>query len=77
MRLHTLYTQYTGHGHVVFIAGATAVVYSPIQHTQKFFNGHTEDVIALALHPDCVTAATGQVIHRPCTPKPSFLNPKP
>ena len=53
--------QYTGHGHIVFLAGATAVVYSPIQHTQKFFNGHTEDVIALAMHPDCVTAATGQV----------------
>ncbi|EKX32589.1 hypothetical protein GUITHDRAFT_82168, partial [Guillardia theta CCMP2712] len=53
--------QYTGHGHIVFLAGATGVVYNPIQHTQKFFNGHTDDVICLSLHPDFITAATGQV----------------
>jgi len=52
--------QYTGHGHVLFLAGATAVVYSPLQHTQKFFNGHTDDILCVGLHPDCVTAATGQ-----------------
>ncbi len=52
---------YTGRGEVVFLAGATAVAYSPIQHTQRFFNGHTDDIIALALHPDFNTAATAQV----------------
>lgn len=53
--------QYTGLGEIVMIAGATAVVYSPIQHSQRFFNGHTDDVICQALHPDMVTVATGQV----------------
>lgn len=55
---------YTGRGEVVFVAGATGVVYNPIQHTQKFFNGHTDDIICLALHPDCSTVATGQVSAR-------------
>ena len=54
---------YTGRGEVVFVAGATGVVYNPVQHTQRFFNGHTDDIICLALHPNVTHVASGQVMH--------------
>ena len=52
---------YTGRGEVVFVAGATGIIYNPVQHTQKFFNGHTDDIICLGMHPDFNIVATGQV----------------
>ena len=52
---------YTGRGEVIFVAGATGIIYNPVQHTQKFFNGHTDDIICMAMHPDFNIVATGQV----------------
>jgi hypothetical protein len=57
---------YTGRGEVVFVVGATGVVYNPVQHTQRFFNGHTDDIICMALHPNVTHVATGQVCMYVC-----------
>ncbi|EHB11852.1 Echinoderm microtubule-associated protein-like 5, partial [Heterocephalus glaber] len=41
------------------------VVYSPREHRQKFYRGHSDDIISLALHPERVLVATGQVGKEP------------
>ena len=34
-------------------------------HTQRFFMGHKDDITAVALHPNRVTVASGEVGKRP------------
>ncbi|EGV91908.1 Echinoderm microtubule-associated protein-like 5 [Cricetulus griseus] len=37
----------------------------PREHRQKFYRGHSDDIISLALHPERVLVATGQVGKEP------------
>ena len=52
---------YTASGHIVYMAGAVAIVYRKTGHMQQFYSAHTDDIISLALHPDNIIVATGQV----------------
>ncbi|XP_048842779.1 echinoderm microtubule-associated protein-like 6 isoform X2 [Brienomyrus brachyistius] len=52
---------YTASKEVVYFVAGVGVVYSTRDHSQKFFLGHNDDIISLALHPDRVQVATGQV----------------
>ncbi|XP_013921925.1 PREDICTED: echinoderm microtubule-associated protein-like 6 [Thamnophis sirtalis] len=52
---------YTAGKEVVYFVAGVGVVYNTREHTQKFFLGHNDDIISLALHPDKTLVATGQV----------------
>lgn len=62
---------YTRAGAVVYPAAALGVVTAPVgseahdgsskSPSQQFFGGHTDDVLTVAVHPDGVHIATGQI----------------
>lgn len=52
---------YTASGDMVYYTAAVGIVYNKTTHTQKFFLGHTDDIMCLAIHPDRNLVATGQV----------------
>uniref|UniRef100_A0A673H0C0 Echinoderm microtubule-associated protein-like 6 n=1 Tax=Sinocyclocheilus rhinocerous TaxID=307959 RepID=A0A673H0C0_9TELE len=52
---------YTAGKEIVYFVAGVGVVYNTREHTQKFYLGHNDDIISLALHPDKTQVATGQV----------------
>ncbi|XP_070578135.1 77 kDa echinoderm microtubule-associated protein-like isoform X3 [Ptychodera flava] len=48
-------------GEVVYFIAAVVVMYNIEEEMQRFYLGHTDDVKCIAIHPDKVTIATGQV----------------
>eukprot|EP01119_Soliformovum_irregulare_P015459 TRINITY_DN4351_c0_g1_i2.p1 TRINITY_DN4351_c0_g1~~TRINITY_DN4351_c0_g1_i2.p1 ORF type:complete len:670 (+),score=245.56 TRINITY_DN4351_c0_g1_i2:715-2724(+) len=48
-------------GYLVYHMAAVGIVYDTQTQTQKFFFGHDDDIISLAMHPDKDIIATGQV----------------
>ncbi|XP_040207585.1 echinoderm microtubule-associated protein-like 6 isoform X1 [Rana temporaria] len=52
---------YTAGKELVYFVAGVGVVYNTREHGQKFFLGHNDDIISLALHPDRTLVATGQV----------------
>ena len=62
---------YTADGAVAYPAAALGVLTAPVGSaahdgsskapSQKFFGGHTDDVLTVAMHPDGVHIATGQI----------------
>ncbi|GFN97686.1 echinoderm microtubule-associated protein-like 6 [Plakobranchus ocellatus] len=52
---------YTANKDVVYFVAGVGIVYSAREHKQRFFLGHNDDLISLALHPDRTTVATGQI----------------
>jgi WD40 repeat protein len=55
--------KYTLGGSIIFFAGSVAVVMDPKAQprSQRFYKGHTADIMSLALHPDGELAATGEL----------------
>uniref|UniRef100_UPI00398E636F echinoderm microtubule-associated protein-like 6 isoform X3 n=1 Tax=Pristiophorus japonicus TaxID=55135 RepID=UPI00398E636F len=56
---------YTVAKEVVYFVAGVGIVYNTREHTQKFFLGHNDDIISLALHPERSLVATGQVGKEP------------
>ena len=52
-------------GELVYPCSATVVIYDKIMHRQRFFFGHDDDVMCLAVHPSGTIVASGQVGRRP------------
>nr|XP_020441832.1 echinoderm microtubule-associated protein-like 6 isoform X2 [Monopterus albus] len=52
---------YTAGKEVVYFVAGVAVVYNTREHSQRFYLGHNDDIISLALHPERSLVATGQV----------------
>jgi len=48
-------------GSIVYHAAALGIVYDPVNHTQRFFKEHIDDVTAIAFSPDKRLIATGEV----------------
>nr|XP_006812207.1 PREDICTED: echinoderm microtubule-associated protein-like 1-like [Saccoglossus kowalevskii] len=48
-------------GEIVYFIAAVVVLYNIEEEMQRFYLGHTDDVKCIAVHPDKVTIATGQV----------------
>uniref|UniRef100_A0A8C3FH55 EMAP like 2 n=1 Tax=Chrysemys picta bellii TaxID=8478 RepID=A0A8C3FH55_CHRPI len=48
-------------GEIVYFVAAVAVLYSVEEQRQRHYLGHNDDIKCLAVHPDMVTIATGQV----------------
>jgi hypothetical protein len=46
---------------MVYYSAAVGIVYNKETHSQKFFLGHTDDIMCLAIHPERHLVATGQV----------------
>jgi microtubule-associated protein-like 6 len=55
----------SGNTEVAFFCAATAVVYNSSQSTQRFFTGHNDDIVSLAVHPNRSICATGQLGRSP------------
>ncbi|CAG9464667.1 unnamed protein product [Pedinophyceae sp. YPF-701] len=52
---------YNKAGHAVYYCAGVAVVHDKDENRQRFFLEHNDDIKCLAMHPDRVLAATGQV----------------
>ena len=52
---------YMQSGEIVFHIAAVGVVYNKETHSQKFYLGHDDDILCLAIHPMKDIIATGQV----------------
>ncbi|XP_064220370.1 echinoderm microtubule-associated protein-like 2 [Aotus nancymaae] len=48
-------------GEIVYFVASVAVLYSVEEQRQRHYLGHSDDIKCLAIHPDMVTIATGQV----------------
>ncbi|CAH2314735.1 echinoderm microtubule-associated -like 2 isoform X1 [Pelobates cultripes] len=48
-------------GELLYFTAAVCVLYDPAGGTQRHYRGHTDDIKSLAVHPDSVTIASGQV----------------
>jgi microtubule-associated protein-like 6 len=53
--------RFTGDGELLFFVAGVGVVHDIGRNSQRFFSGHDDDIVSLALHPDGYTVATGQV----------------
>jgi hypothetical protein len=62
---------YTQIGEIVYHVAAVGVIYNRQQNTQRFYLGHDDDILCLAIHPLKDYVATGQVssLKRPCDNK--------
>ena len=47
-------------GEIIYCIAGIVVLYNIDERIQRFYLGHTDDVRALAIHPDKITIATGQ-----------------
>lgn len=52
---------YTQTGEVVYHVAAVAVIYNRLQHSQRFYLSHDDDILSLAVHPLKDYAASAQV----------------
>lgn len=52
---------YTSKGEVVYHVAALGIVYNRDDNTQRFYQGHTDDILSLCMHPTKDIAVTGQV----------------
>ena len=53
---------YMQSGEIVYHIAAVGVVYNKQTHSQRFYLGHDDDILCLAIHPMKDIIATGQVI---------------
>ena len=58
--------RYTNEGHIVYHAAALGIVYDPASKRQRYYTGHEDDITALAVHPNGLYVATGQLGAKPC-----------
>ena len=52
-------------GAMIWYTSAVVIIYDPKTHLQRFYSEHDDDVTALAVHPNGVVIATGQVAKDP------------
>eukprot|EP00163_Fabomonas_tropica_P029151 TRINITY_DN615_c0_g1_i1.p1 TRINITY_DN615_c0_g1~~TRINITY_DN615_c0_g1_i1.p1 ORF type:complete len:1806 (-),score=610.31 TRINITY_DN615_c0_g1_i1:143-5560(-) len=55
----------TKKGELVYFTAGVGIVYDPKKHTQRFYRGHTDDIVSIDNHPDGTIIATGQVGRHP------------
>lgn len=48
-------------GEIVYHVAALGIVLNTEQNLQRFYNGHTDDILCLAVSPDMTLVATGQI----------------
>lgn len=60
---------YSQAGEVVYHVAAVAVIYNRLQHSQRFYLGHDDDILSLSVHPLKDYVASAQV--RPANQNPA------
>ncbi|OQS03517.1 microtubule-associated protein, partial [Thraustotheca clavata] len=53
--------RYLNNNRIVYHVAALGIVYDPVSNSQHFFEGHDDDIVCLALHPNGNYIATGQM----------------
>lgn len=53
---------YTQTGEVVYHVAAVAIIYNRLQHSQRFYLGHDDDILSLTVHPLKDFVASAQVV---------------
>lgn len=48
-------------GEIAYFVASLVVLYNATEQSQRHYVGHTDDVKCIAVHPDKITIATGQV----------------
>jgi len=48
-------------GEIIYFTAGVVVLHNPEEQTQRHYLGHTDDVKCIAIHPDKIKIATGQV----------------
>jgi microtubule-associated protein-like 6 len=56
---------YNAAGEVVYSSAGVGIIYNSVEHSQKFYVGHDDDIISLAVSPDHQYVATGQLGKKP------------
>ncbi|KAM6973678.1 echinoderm microtubule-associated protein-like 1 isoform 2-T2 [Aplochiton taeniatus] len=56
-------------GETVYFIASVVVLYNVDEQLQRHYTGHTDDIKCLAVHPDKITIATGQVAGTSCDGK--------
>jgi len=56
---------YNASGEVVYSSAGVGIIYNTVEHAQKFYIGHDDDIISLAMSPCRQYVATGQLGKRP------------
>nr|CAB3242507.1 echinoderm microtubule-associated protein-like 6 [Phallusia mammillata] len=56
---------YVQNNEIVYFVAGVGISYNPQKHSQKFYLGHNDDIISLAIHPNEQLVATGQVGKEP------------
>ena len=59
-------TSTSSSGRWAYAVGAMGVVYDAVNHTQRFFRGHDDEIVSLDVHPSGKWIATGQAGRVPC-----------
>jgi hypothetical protein len=57
--------RYSATGEMVWHNARVGVLYSPLEHRQRFFLGHASEITAFAMHPGRRLVATGEAGPRP------------
>ena len=57
--------RYLKDGSICYHAAALGIVLDKKTHTQRFFNQHTDDITAIAFHPEGLKIATGELGKKP------------
>lgn len=52
---------YTQTGEVVYHVAAVSIIYNRLQHSQRFYLGHDDDILSLTVHPLKDLVASAQV----------------
>ena len=47
-------------GEIIYYVARLVILYNPESQTQRHYQGHTEDIECLAVHPQLTLCATGQ-----------------
>ena len=57
--------RYTLTGEIVYPVAKLGIIYSPLEHRQRYMTGHTNEIVSLGVAPDGDTVATGEAGARP------------
>ena len=57
--------RYASNGEICYHAAKVGIVYNSIEHKQRYYLDHTEDIVSFAMHPEGSLVATGEAGKRP------------
>ena len=68
--------KFNNQGQIVYCTAGVGVVQNVVEHTQRHFNAHRDDIVALAYHPGLNLVATGQMASKELNEQSAKVNKK-